>query len=151
MPVVLLFIKTNKVMKKQTGIWLDSKEADFIELVDGDLVNVRKLDAGQRSGVSKGGNPGGGRRGGTAAGASEKTMANRLRNEQRSYYDEIIENVRDADEVVIFGPGEAKDHLVSAIKAHPSHFNSDLMAVLTAGNMTEHQKVAYVKTFFEAN
>jgi hypothetical protein len=147
----LSFIKTNMVMKKQTGIWLDSKEANFIELVDGDLVNFHKIESDQQGAKSKGGVPGGGRRGGTVAGASEKTMANRQRNEERGYFDEILENVKDADEVVVFGPGEAKDHLVSAIKAHPSHFNADLMAVLTADKMTEHQKVAYVKTFFEAN
>lgn len=90
-------------------------------------------------------------RGGTATGVSEKTLENRRRNEEREYYEEILENVKEADEVVIFGPGEAKDHLLSAIKAHPSHFNSDLMAVLTADKMTENEKVAYVKTFFEAN
>ncbi len=138
-------------MKKQTGIWLDSKEANFIELVDGDLVNFRKIDSGSHKGKAKGGSPSGGLRGGTATGVSEKTLENRRRNEEREYYDEILENVKEADEVVIFGPGEAKDHLLSAIKAHPSHFNSDLMAVLTADKMTENEKVAYVKTFFEAN
>ena len=138
-------------MKKQTGIWLDSKEANFIELVDGDLVNFRKIESGNQRGKVKGGAAGGGRRGGTAAGVSEKTLANRHRNEEREYYESILENMRDADEVVIFGPGEAKDQLLNAIKAHPSAFNSDLMAVLTADKMTENQKVAYVKTFFEAN
>jgi stalled ribosome rescue protein Dom34 len=78
-------------------------------------------------------------------------FANRRNNEEHSYFREIIENVGDADEVVIFGPGEAKDLLVNAIKEHSSHFNSDLMAVLTADSMTENQKVAYVKSFFEAN
>ena len=138
-------------MKKQTGIWLDSKEANFIELVDGDLVNFRKIGSDSRKAKAKGGAPSGGLRGGTAVGVSEKTMENRRHNEERVYFNEILENIKDADEVVIFGPGEAKDHLVNAIKAHPSHFNSDLMAVLTADNMTENQKVAYVKSFFEAN
>lgn len=138
-------------MKKQTGIWLDSKEANFIELVDGDLVNFRHIESDNHKGKAKGGSPSGGLRGGTATGVSEKTLENRRRNEEREYYEEILENVKEADEVVIFGPGEAKDHLLSAIKAHPSHFNSDLMAVLTADKMTENEKVAYVKTFFEAN
>lgn len=138
-------------MKKQTGIWLDSKEANFIELVDGDLVNFRQIESGNHRGKAKGGSPSGGLRGGTATGVSEKTLENRRRNEEREYYDEILEQVKDADEVVIFGPGEAKDHLLNAIKAHPSHFNSDLMAVLTADKMTQNEKVAYVKTFFEAN
>lgn len=138
-------------MKKQTGIWLDSREANFIELVDGDLVNFRKIDSNNHIGNAKGGSSGGGRQGGTAAGVSEKKLVNRQHNQEDRYYDEILDNIKDADEVVIFGPGEAKDHLLNAIKAHPSHFNSDLMAILTADNMTEHQKIAYVKTFFEAN
>lgn len=138
-------------MKKQTGIWLDSKEAYFIELKDGELASLRKIDSDVQHASSKGGAPAGGLRGGTMTGASEKTRENRKRNQAHGYYEEIIENIHDADEVVIFGPGEAKDLLLNAIKAHPSHFSADLMAVLTTDKMTENQKVAYVKTFFEAN
>jgi len=130
-------------MKKQTGIWLDTKEANFIELQDGDLVRIHKIDSDIGSSHFKGGSPG--------QGGSEKTHANRRNNEEHNYFMEIIENVKEADEVVIFGPGEAKDLLVNAIKEHSSHFNSDLMAVLTTDSMTENQKVAYVKSFFEAN
>jgi hypothetical protein len=138
-------------MKKQTGIWLDSKEANFIELQDGELVRVHHITSQISPAHAKGGTPAGGRRGGTMTGVSEKTLHNRRENEEQSYFEEILENVNSADEVVIFGPGEAKDHLVNAIKAHPSHFSADLMAVLTADKMTENQQVAYVKTFFEAN
>ncbi|MBK9016641.1 MAG: hypothetical protein IPM82_22595 [Saprospiraceae bacterium] len=130
-------------MKKQTGIWLDSKEANFIELQDGDLIRIHKIDSDMGSSHFKGGSPG--------QGGSEKTHANRRQNEEHSYFKEIIENVKGADEVVIFGPGEAKDLLVNAIKEHPSHFDSTLRAVLTADSMTENQKVAYVKSFFEAS
>ncbi len=140
--------QNHKIMKKQTGIWLDSKEANFIELVDGDLVKFRKLDAGHQRGNAKGGAHGGGRQGGTAAGVSEKTFENRRRNEEQEYYEEVLGKIGDADEVIIFGPGEAKDHLVNTIKTHRSHFKSDLMAVFTADKMTKNQKVAYVKTFF---
>ena len=138
-------------MKKQTGIWLDSKEANFIELVDGELKQFKTMDADVGTGKVRGGLPNRGRAGGVFVGVSEKTFENRRQNEEKVYYDAIIENIRDTDEVVIFGPGEAKNHLASAIKEHPSHFNSDLMAVLTTDSMTENQKIAYVKTFFEAN
>lgn len=138
-------------MKKQTGIWLDYKEANFIELLDGDLVRFHKLDSGVDTSKARGGLPNLGKAGGMMVGVSEKTFENRRRNEERDYFVEIIEQVRDADEVVIFGPGEAKDLLLNAIKENLNQFNSDLMAVLPADNMTENQKVAYVKTFFEAS
>ncbi|MCF8247015.1 MAG: hypothetical protein K9J37_18930 [Saprospiraceae bacterium] len=138
-------------MKKQTGIWLDYKEANFIELLDGELKQFRKIDSDVDTSKARGGMQNRGKAGGIMAGVSEKTFENRRRNEEKSYFSKIIENVRDADEVVIFGPGEAKDLLVSAIKTDPNHFNSDLKAVLTADSMTENQKVAYVKSFFEAN
>ncbi len=138
-------------MKKQTGIWLDSKEANFIELQDGDLVSFHKIASDVETSHSKGGNPAGGRQGGTMTGASEKKQEHRRHNQEHSYFKEIIENVQGADEVVIFGPGEAKDLLVNAIQEHPSHFGSQLMAVKTADKMTENQKVAYVKTFFGGN
>lgn len=138
-------------MKKQTGIWLDSKEANFIELVDGEMVGFRKFDSGWQRGNAKGGAHGGRRQGGTVAGASEKTVANRRQNEEREYLEKVLQKLGEADEVVIFGPGEAKDHLASFIKTHPSSFKSDLMAVLTADKMTKNQKVAYVKNFFGDN
>jgi len=138
-------------MKKQTGIWLDSQEADFIELQDGELMGIHHLSSELSSSHAKGGAPAGGRRGGTMTGISEKTLRNRRHNEELRYFEEIIDKVDGADEVVIFGPGEAKDHLVNAIKADHSHFNAYLMAVLNADKMTENQKVAYVKSFFEAN
>jgi hypothetical protein len=34
-------------MKKQTGIWLDSKAANFFELVDGEMVGFRKFESGR--------------------------------------------------------------------------------------------------------
>jgi hypothetical protein len=138
-------------MKKQTGIWLDYKEANFIELLDGELKQFRKIDSDVDTSKARGGLANRGKAGGLMVGVSEKTFENRRRNEEKNYFTEIIENVRDADEVVIFGPGEAKDLLVNAIKTNPNHFNSNLKAVMTADNMTENQKVAYVKNFFGAN
>lgn len=136
-------------MKKQTGIWLDSKEANFIELQDGELVQVHHLASELSSTHAKGGAPAGGRHGGTMTGVSEKTRHHRRQNEEQRYFEEIIEQVNGADEVVIFGPGEAKDLLANAIKAPHSHFSASLMGVLTADKMTEHQQVSYVKSFFE--
>jgi hypothetical protein len=138
-------------MKKQTGIWLDAREAHFIELEDGDVISVRKVGSDFAKAAAKGGHAGGRLRGGAPVGISEKALHNSRRNAERNYYEAILDNLHDADEVLVFGPGEAKDKLVNAIKAHPSHFNADLMAVLTADDMTEPQKIAYVKTFFEAN
>jgi hypothetical protein len=143
--------QNSEVMKKQTGIWLDSKAAHFIELVDGEMVGFRKFDSGRQLGSAKGGAHRGGRQGGTVAGVSEKTLANRHRNEEREYFEEVLEKMGDADEVIIFGPGEAKTHLSSFIKEHPHSFKPGLRAVLTTDRMTKNEKAAFVKRFFEDN
>jgi hypothetical protein len=138
-------------MKKQTGIWLDSKAAHFIELVDGEAAGYRKMESGHQRGHVKGGAHGGGRQGGTFAGVSEKTIVNRQHNEERDYFEEVLGKMGDADEVILFGPGEAKNHLSSFIKEHPHGFKSGLRAVLTTDKMTKNQQVAFVKRFFEDN
>lgn len=136
-------------MKKQIGIWLDFKEAWLIELHDGKENGIRKITSNIESSHAKGGAPGGGRQGGTFAGGSEKGHNQRRQQQEVQYFDEIMEAIQHADEVYIFGPGEAKDGLLHDIKEHRKQFHSHLRAVETADYLTENQMVAQVKQYFK--
>jgi hypothetical protein len=62
------------------------------------------------------------------------------------YYDEVISCIRDADAVLIFGPGEAKGELRKRIeKNKPS---GRIVGMETAGKMTERQIAAKVRQYF---
>jgi hypothetical protein len=133
-------------MKKQTAIWLDFKEAFLIELEGSKEANVVHLDSGIDFSAVKGGS-----RSNEPWGPMEKTSESkflgRRRNEEAAYFNAIMEAVADADEVYIFGPAEAKDGLVKAIKQ--GRFSPKLLSVETADSMTLNQKVARARKFFE--
>ncbi|MBI5917571.1 MAG: hypothetical protein HY842_19555 [Bacteroidetes bacterium] len=136
-------------MKKQIGIWLDFKEAWLIELHDGKESGIRKITSNIESSHAKGGAPSGGRQGGAFVGGSEKGHNRRRQQQEVLYFDEIMEAIEHADEVYVFGPGEAKDGLLHDIKEHRKQFHSHLRAVETADYLTENQMVAQVKQYFK--
>ena len=138
-----------KNVKKQTGIWLDYKEAWLIELHDGKESGIHKITSKIDFSHAKGGAPSGGRQGGTFVGGSEKRHNQRRQQQEAQYFDEIMEAIQHAGEVYVFGPGEAKDGLLHAIKEHRKQFHSHLRAVETAGHLTENQMVAQVKEYFK--
>ena len=74
-------------------------------------------------------------------------MGERLQHQMRRYLQEVVEAVRGADAIVIFGPGEAKQALareIHRIKALAPR----LVAVERSDKLTERQFVAKVRRYF---
>ena len=78
---------------------------------------------------------------------SENLMHNKEQHQQAAYYKEIGEVIKRYEEVLLFGPTDAKvelfnllrkDHLFEKIKIETKH----------ADKMTENQKHAFVKEYF---
>ena len=134
-------------MKKKIGIWLDFKEANIIELNN----NETKLETvfSEIELV----HPKGGARSKTPYGPmdtiSESKFLERRKAQEKAYYEKLITAVKDADEIFIFGPAEAKDGLLKAIKGSRK-FQSSLKGVEPADSMTDNQKVAKVRAFFDS-
>lgn len=63
-----------------------------------------------------------------------------------TFYDEVIDCIRDAESILILGPGEAKDELKTRIEEN--NLGDRVAAVETADNMTEPQIVAKVRQYF---
>ena len=63
------------------------------------------------------------------------------------YYDEVISHVRDAELLLIFGPGEAKGELIKRIENHT--LSEHKVRVETADNMTVPQIAAKVRLYFK--
>jgi hypothetical protein len=62
------------------------------------------------------------------------------------FYDEVISYIRDAESILIFGPGEAKGELVKRIKKNK--IRGRIIAVEPVDKMTEPQIVAKVRQYF---
>jgi hypothetical protein len=136
-------------MKKNTGIWLDFKEAVIIDLETGKEPAVQTLDSGVDTSIAKGGAGTKGKPWGPMDKISENQHLNRRKNQESKYFQNVMDAVQASSELYVFGPAEAKDGLLKAIKEN-KNFRPHLSAVETADNMTLNQKIAQVRKFFEA-
>ena len=64
-----------------------------------------------------------------------------------SFYDEVITCLTDADEILLFGPGEAKGELHKRMADH--NLEKSVVGIETTDEMTEKQIVAKVKQYFQ--
>ena len=65
------------------------------------------------------------------------------------YYDEVISRLGDAESILLFGPGEAKDELKKRINKGP--LNGRIVSLQTADKMTDRQIAAKVTQYFQEN
>jgi len=77
----------------------------------------------------------------------EKTKEIKIDAQLKRYLNEVIQTLEDKDELMIFGPGKTKKELEKLIRNHPGMY-ARLKEIRIAKQMTENQKVAYVKDFF---
>lgn len=78
---------------------------------------------------------------------SERMMHDKQQHEESEYYKKIAEFIRDYDEVLLFGPTEAKVELFNMLKA--DHLFSKIkFEIKQTDKMTENQEHAFVKDYF---
>jgi hypothetical protein len=136
------------IMKKQTGIWLDIRNAWIINLPvvsDGAIVvehvpsNVEEHTATENTRMDTPWGPHGGN--------NQRSVQERQHHEERHFFAKILKHIHPTtDELVIFGPSEAKFGLENMLE--DLHNAPKLMGVETADQMTEHQMEAWVRDYF---
>lgn len=134
-------------MKKQTGIWIDSRKAIIVTLNNGkETVTEIESDLENRIYHDKEGDKG------SFIGHqhidSQNTFDERRKHEINNYFKEIIAKINDTDELYIFGPAETKTKLEHKINIEKSTLPSKLKLVETSDSMTTNQIVAKVKKFY---
>ena len=65
------------------------------------------------------------------------------------YYDAVIASIRDADSILLFGPGEAKGEMQERIEK--SNLRGRIVAVETVDKMTDRQIAAKARQYFREN
>lgn len=138
-------------MNKQTGIWIDLRNAYIIQLplaiYSNEEVEVMHLTSEIEETAATGGtrskSPWG-----PQGGDVKHTAQERRHHEEKHFFEKVIAEIRPyASELVIFGPSEAKHGLANAIGEHKD-FHPTIMGIESADQMTQHQMVAWVRTFF---
>ena len=123
-------------MAGSAGMWIDHRQA-VVVIISGGKEEVVRMDSGVDPHV---------RYSGAGEGEGEFKRERRFENELHSYYDRVVERVRDAKAILVFGPGEAKGELKARLDR--AKLGDRIVAVETVDKMTEPQIVARVRQQF---
>lgn len=140
-----LFFTKGINMAKNVGIWIDhrkalivfsSKSSEELKRIDSNVEQLKSPASGSRSSTPHGPQD-------VAAGDSQdRKHATHLNN----YYQEVIECLRDAESILVFGPGEAKGEFQKQFK--DKQLRNRIVAVETVDKMTDNQVIAKVRDYF---
>jgi|SRR5579859_4374099 len=132
-------------MDTKVGLWIDHSNAVIMHMTDqGEemaliISNVEKQL--RRSGDS------------TAMGSGESRQVPADDRRQRAftghlniYYDAVVANIRDADFILIFGPGEAKGELKQRLQR--INLDGRIVGIESADKMTDPQIAAKIRQHF---
>jgi hypothetical protein len=124
-----------KFMKKTVGLWIDHKRAVIVFVAGKDtdtkLISSNIEKHHQQSGVAT-----------PADDVRQRESTGRL----NSFYDEVVSCIRDADSILILGPGEAKGELKHRLER--DNLSRRIVGIKTSDKMTDKQIVAVVRGHF---
>jgi len=137
-----------KNWKKQTGVWIDSSEAIIVTLFDG-KENITEIKSGIENKIYHDDEGYKGTFSGDRHGSSETKFEERKRNQMDHFFKDVMSQVKESDELFIFGPAETKTKLQQ--KIFDEHFIDyrKLKSVQTSTKMTPNQILANVKEFYK--
>jgi hypothetical protein len=132
-------------MGTKVGLWIDHREAHIMSVSDKDeelgliISSVEKQP--RRDGDSRHEGPY----------ESQQVQADDSRQRARTghlntYYDTVIASLHNAESILVFGPGEAKDELVKRIKG--TDLSKRVETVEAADRMTDHQIASKIREHF---
>jgi len=133
-------------MKQRAGLWIDHKKA-IVFTIENDKEAIQVIESNVERRVRLSGGSRTARPYGPQEVASERKRDERYRHHLDAYYREIIQAIREADSILIFGPGEAKGELKKAIK-ESRELGRRIVGVESADKMTQRQIAAKVRDYF---
>jgi hypothetical protein len=120
---------------KNLGIWMDHSSAHLMELTIGpittNIVESKFTHEGKEESLSK----------------SEKTMHNKEQHQRLEYYKVLGETIRNYEDVLLFGPTEAKTELLNVLRAD-KNFAKIKIEIKQSDKMTTNQEHAFVRKYF---
>ena len=131
---------------KNIGLWIDHKKATLvIQTEHGENIQQIESEVGRHvhyRGASNSKSPFS-----AQYQQGDDQLDNKFTEQLNKFYEKVIAQIREADAVLIFGPGEAKGELEKRI-AHEK-VNVPVMKIETSDKMTERQIAAKVRHYFQ--
>jgi DNA-binding MurR/RpiR family transcriptional regulator len=132
-------------MKTRVGLWIDHRKAIVVAITDKGEETRLIISKVERQLRRSGDSP--------LEGAYDKAQTPARNSRQRTltahlniYYDAVVACIRDAEAILIFGPGEAKGELKKRLKK--SNLDEHIVGMETVDKMTDHQVASKVRQHF---
>jgi hypothetical protein len=126
----------------RAGLWIDLRNAVIVTVSEsGSTTQTVESDVERHVRYSSTSSGNGAH--GSGRGRAEDTRERRFEGQLAQYYDEVIALVRDAQTLLIFGPGEAKDQLRNRLEKQG--LSGRIVEVSTVDKMTVPQIEARVR------
>ena len=132
-------------MRKKVGLWIDHRKAIVVAVTDkGEEIGliISKVEKQLRR---AGDSPLKGRYESQKI-PPDDSRQRALTEHLNIYYDAVIACIRDAESILIFGPGEAKDELKERLEG--INLGGRVLAIETVDKMTDRQIAAKVRQHF---
>lgn len=121
-------------MKQDVAVWIDHRQA-VIASIAGENETTSRVESGVEHTGAAGGES-----------VVEDKRDRRFANHLRTYYDAVISHIKDANGILLLGPGEAKHELEKQIR--DGGFGDRIVGVETADKLTDHQVAAKARDRF---
>ena len=126
-------------MNAKAGLWIDHRKAVIVSITEGGE-EVKEITSHMEKHVRFTGGDG------SEDGSAEDVRDRQFGNHLNSFYEKVISEIRDADTIQIFGPGEAKGELKKCLE-HDG-YKGNILAVESMDKMTDRQISAKVRDRF---
>ena len=132
-------------MKRKVGLWIDHRKAVIVFLVGEEeeikLVRSNVEKQIQRAAGSRSGGPFE-----SQAVPSDDRQQREFTGHLNIYYNEVVSCIRDAESILIFGPGESKGELKKHLEREG--LGGHIVGIETTDKMTDPQIAAKVRQYF---
>ena len=133
--------------KNVSGLWVNHHKAVIVSITD-QGETIKRVDSGIERKVRL---SGGSRTAKTPYGPQQVSVdgkqQERIKQQLRQFYREIIRKIQDAAKILILGPGEAKTELKKEMEKS-KELAVKIIAMEPADKMTDRQIAAKVRQFF---
>ena len=124
-------------MAREVGVWIDHRKA-VIAIIAGKTEEMRQITSNMEKHVRYSG--------AAQEDSAEDQRDKRFTGHLNKYYDRVIACIRDADSILILGPGEAKIELEERLGKEA--LRGRIVSVETVDKMTDRQVAARVRQRF---
>lgn len=133
-------------MKNKAGVWIDHRKAVIVRITD-DGEETRQINSDVVRPFASAGGPSSKQPDRREGFVAESTLEHTFKMQLNTFYDAVLTALRDADSVLIIGPGEAKGEFQKRLKS--KKFPAHVVELEAADKMTDRQIAALVREHFE--